>query len=84
MGLMLLSWDYPKKSSLKERIDRSGLHPVTCLTTLTRQEKQQLLDKDIVLCMDLCNQPKLLKSVGISEKRQKNILQEAHELCTNK
>lgn len=84
MGLMLLSWDYPQKMSLKERIDRSGLHPVTCLTTLTKQEKQQLLDKEIVLCMDLCDQPKFLNSIGISEKRQKHILHEAHELCTNK
>ena len=73
--------DYPYNGSLKERIDQSGLHPITSLTTLTKNEKQQLLDKDIVLCMDLCNQPKLLKSVGISEKRQKKVLQEAHELC---
>ncbi len=81
VGLYLLSWDYPYNGSLKERIDQSGLHPITSLTTLTKNEKQQLLDKDIVLCMDLCNQPKLLKSVGISEKRQKKVLQEAHELC---
>ena len=31
--------------------------------------------------MELCNQPELLKSIGISEKRHKNILKEAHELC---
>lgn len=83
MGLMLMSWDYPKKGSLKERIDQAGLHPVTCLTSLTKYEKQQLLDKEIVLCMDLCNQPKLLNSIHISTKRQKNILREAHELCAN-
>lgn len=83
MGLMLLSWDYPHKLSLKERIDQSGLHPLTCLTTLTKHEKQQLLDKDIVLCMDLCKNPGLLKSIHISGQRQKNILHEAHELCAN-
>lgn len=83
MELKLVSWDYPKGASLKERIDNSGLHPVTCLTTLTQFEKQKLLDKEIVLCMDLCNQPKLLNSIHISTKRQKNILREAHELCAN-
>ncbi len=81
VGLMLVGWDYPKKGSLKERIDVSGLHPITCLTTITKNEKQQLLEKDKVLCMELCNQPELLKSIGISEKRHKNILKEAHELC---
>lgn len=80
-GLYLLSWDYPTKDSLKERIDRSGLHPITCLTTLTNNEKQLLLNKDVVLCTDLCNQPDLFKTMEISEKRQKKILHEAHELC---
>ncbi len=83
-GLYLLSWNYPRKNSLKERIDRSGLHPITCLTTLTKNEKQKLLDKDIVLCTDLTLHPKLLKSLEISEKRQKKILRETHELCNNK
>lgn len=80
-GLMLVGWDYPKKGSLKERIDVSGLHPITCLTTLSKNEKQKLLSKEKVLCMELCNRPELLKSIGISEQRHKKILNEAHELC---
>lgn len=80
-GLMLVGWDYPKKGSLKERIDVSGLHPITCLTTLSKNEKQKLLSKEKVLCMELCNHPELLKSIGISEQRHKKILNEAHELC---
>lgn len=82
VGLMLVGWNYPKKDSLKEQIDRSGLHPITCLTTLTKAEKQKLLAVDKVLCMDLCNHPDLLNSIGIkNSKRQKNILYEANELC---
>lgn len=30
--LKLISWDYPENGSLKERMDRSGLHPITCLS----------------------------------------------------
>ena len=52
-GLYLLGWDFPKKESLKERIDRSGLHPLTCLTTLTAKEKQALLDKRVDLYKDM-------------------------------
>jgi hypothetical protein len=78
---MLVGWDYPKKGSLKERIDESGLHPITCLTTLTKNEKQKFLSKEKVLCMELCDHPELLKSIGISEKRHGNILKEARELC---
>ena len=44
-GLNLVSWNFPKEGSLKERIDRSGLHPITCLSVLTKKEKQLLLDR---------------------------------------
>lgn len=80
-GLKLVSWDYPINESLKERIDSSGLHPITCLTTLTTDEKQKLLLGNNVLSQDLCNNPELLKSIGISSQRQKNILKEAKGLC---
>lgn len=80
-GLMLIGWDQPKKGSLKERIDIAGLHPITCLTTLTNYEKKKLLEKEKVLCMELCHHPELLNSVGISEQRHKKIIDEAHELC---
>lgn len=80
-GLMLVSWDYPKKGSLKDRIDEFGLYPITSLTTLTKGEKQMLLSRNKVLCMELCHHPELLKSIGVSEKRQNNIMKEAHEIC---
>ncbi|WP_215224689.1 ATP cone domain-containing protein [Echinicola shivajiensis] len=80
-GLMLVGWDYPKKGSLKERIDLSGLHPITSMTTITNYEKKKLLAKEKVLCMEIYHHPELLNSIGISEKRHKRILKEAQELC---
>lgn len=83
-GLMLIGWDYPKKGGLKDRIDVSGLHPVTCLTTLSKQEKQKLLDRNKVLCMDICEQPDILNVIGIKDNRHHKIMSEAHELCQKK
>ena len=80
VGLHLLAWDHPKKGSLKERIDLSGLHPITCLTTLTNKEKELLLEKMIVLARDLCQNKKVLLSIGIKEIRTKRILDEAKAL----
>jgi hypothetical protein len=59
-GLKLMGWDFPAKDSLRELVDKYGIHPITCLTTLTKQEKQQLLEKNIVLCSDLENHWELL------------------------
>lgn len=81
-GLNLVSWDYPSTGgSLKERIDRSGLHPITCLTSLSKKEKQLLLDKDIVLTKMLCDRPAILDEIGITKTKQARIIQESNELC---
>jgi len=82
VGLMLTSWDYPKGNGLKERIDRSGLHPLTSLTTLTKAEKSKLLDKGIVLCKEINENPSLLEQIGIAKQRQKDILEDSEILCT--
>ncbi len=81
VGLLLTSWDYPMGNGLKDRIDKLGLHPLTALTTLTKAEKTKLLDKDIVLCKELHENPTLLKQIGIDKKRHKKILEDSEALC---
>ncbi|SRX75739.1 restriction endonuclease [Aequorivita antarctica] len=81
VGLLLTSWDYPIGNGLKERIDKSGFHPLTALTTLTKAEKTKLLDKNIVLCKELHENPVLLNQIGISKKRHKKILEDSKALC---
>ena len=81
VGLKLISWDLPKGNSIKERIDRSGLHPVTSLTTLTHSEKKSLLDMDVILCSDLERAPQLLGKVGVTKRRMNKIMNEVTQLC---
>jgi len=84
IGLGLMSWNFPKGKSLRERIDKTGLHPVTSISSLTRSEKNQLLKKMIVMCKDLCTAPDVLLKIGISEPRAKRIIEEANNICQNK
>ncbi|UPS91296.1 restriction endonuclease [Bizionia sp. M204] len=81
VGLLLTSWDYPRGDGLKDRIDKSGLHPLTALTTLTKTEKTKLLDTGIVLCKELHENPALLEQIGVDKKRHKNILEDSEALC---
>jgi hypothetical protein len=81
-GLILIGWDYPQQGSLSDRINLSGLHPITCLTTLTKPEKQKLIENMVVLCKELCEKPKLLNEIGISETRIKGVTKEAKEICS--
>lgn len=80
IGLKLLSWDYPFKNSLKDMVDSLGLYPVTCLTSLTRSEKQNLLEKKIVLCKQICNDEKVLYDIGMKASRVRKVMEEGRQL----
>jgi hypothetical protein len=79
-GLYLLSWNYPPKNSLKRRIDRSGLYPITVSTLLSAREKEFLLDRGLVLCKELLNAPYYLDHMGVADPRKKRILAEFTQL----
>ncbi len=81
IGLHLIGWNYPDGGSLRSMIDQSGLYPVTCLTTMTRVEKQRLLDNKIVLCKEICRNHDLLLLAGVQQSRMRTVLDEAHTLC---
>lgn len=76
MGLQLLSWDYPENNGIKHNVDAYTLYPITTLTTLTKQEKHQLIQKDIILTRELFDASEALKEIGISEVRTKRVLEE--------
>lgn len=82
-NLYLLSWDHPKNNSLKDRIDRLGLYPITVSTLLTNHEKQFLLSRDIVLCKDLIDDSFYLDHLGVSESRKEKVLTEIKKLSRN-
>lgn len=79
-GLHLISWDYPAGGSLRDRIDLSGLHPLTALQTLKKREKQALLQLGIVLSRDI-KRDNLLQ-IGMRENMIRKVLKEANELTS--
>lgn len=80
-GLQLLSWDYPVKNNLRNRIDQQQLYPVTCLTTLSLAEKDKLLVLDVILAREVLDNFEVLEQIGLSSNRIKNVVKEVSELC---
>lgn len=83
VNLQLISWDYPEENSLKYRINKSKLFPVTTLTSLTRREKLLFLEKGVVLCKEIYEDPGQLMEIGISGQRMKKVLADITDLCEN-
>lgn len=82
VGLQTMSWDSPSENNLKGLIDQSGLHPITCLTKITSEEKLKLLDMKKVLCSDIANHPNVLETIHVSPPRREHILKEIQHLKT--
>ncbi len=81
-AMQLLSWDYPVNNSLKDWVDRSGLYPLTCLTSLTRHEKVWLLAKGYILVKEIYNNRQLLLKAGVKEIRIKAVTDEGTKLLS--
>lgn len=83
-GLKMLSWNYPPKNGIKDVIDLYSVYPITCLTTLTKIEKDNLLILDCITVKDLVAKPSFLSKIGLSQNRIKNVLKEANQLLSQK
>lgn len=80
VGLKLVSWDYPQNGSLRQIIDNSDLHPITCLSSLSNKEKKVLLEKNIVLCKQLEENLTVLAKVGINSRKLNEIKREMKDV----
>jgi len=82
MGLHMISWDYPEKGSLRDMINQTGQHPITCLNSLTTREKSFLLQNKIATCHQLLDNAKLLLELGLTEIDIEKIFQETRAIIS--
>lgn len=80
-GLTMTSWNYPKENNLQNMIEDSGLHPLTCLDTLSQKQKIEALKTGEVLCKKLHNNEELLKSIGLEEEKIAEVKKEIVLVC---
>jgi hypothetical protein len=76
-NIKLLGWNYPEKGNLHELISENSLHPIACLTSLTRDQKRELAGLNIMVCLDLVGNPQALSQIGVKPEEHEKILTEA-------
>lgn len=62
-NLTMIGWNYPEKGNLQDMIEEEGLHPITCLSSLSAADKTLLLEKGIVFCPSIKDDSALLTEV---------------------
>jgi len=80
-GVRLIGWNYPETGNLHDMIEDVGLHPITCLTSLSSMEKKLLMEKGIILCRNIREDGEVLASVGLNREVLANAIEESKFLC---
>lgn len=80
-GLHLLSWNFPEKDNLRQLIEKYALFPVTALTTLTKKQKQFLLENDVIMAYQLLQNPDLLSGIDVTANKTMDIISEASTIA---
>lgn len=80
-GLNLIGWDYPHEGNLQDLILETGVHPLTCLSSLSASHKNELLREGIVMCVDLKKKKESLEKLGLSEEKIASVVKEVDTLC---
>lgn len=79
-NLVMIGWNYPEKGNLQDMIEEEVLHPITCLTNLSLADKKTLIEKNIVLCSTIKNNPAILKEYLGKNYRTETVLSEIEAL----
>ena len=79
-NMVMIGWNYPEKGNLQDMIEEEGLHPITCLNSLTMENRRALLESGIVLCATVKKDPSLLKVLHEDKEKIDAIIKEINEL----
>jgi hypothetical protein len=80
VGLTMLSWDYPRKNNLHDRIQRLEVYPITVLSTLTASQTATLFQHDCILCSDIVAKPHILRHLHTTPHKLEAIVTEAKNI----
>ncbi len=81
VGLKLLSWDYPIKNNLHDRIQRAKVYPITVIPGLTSAQIAVLISYDVIICRDILENPQVLGHLHLNKHKQEQILDEVKGVC---
>jgi hypothetical protein len=81
-SLDLVGWGYPRRKGLEKIIEKSGLHPITVLSVLSKRDKRILLKNGIVVCRDINKNLNKLKKIGLSKNKITKASEKSKRLCS--
>ncbi len=75
-NMKLIGWNYPEKGNLQDLIEESGLHPITCLESITPSDEKLLMQSGIVLCKQARDNLDIVEQTGLSSDKISKMIEE--------
>ncbi len=72
----MVGWNFPSKGNLQDLIEDAGLHPITCLKSISPTQTKMLVEQNIVLCKQLQDHKEVLSTLGFQEKEIADVFEE--------
>ncbi len=82
-GLHIWGANFPPQYTLQDYIREYRLDPVTCLSSLRKNEKKMLIDSDVLLIRDILDNTKVLKDIGMENYRADRTIAEIRKLLSD-
>ncbi len=79
-GVELLGWGYPANDSLFMRMTRARVYPVTALTSLSRAEKNLLMENSVIAVDEIVRDRRVLDPLHLSPNEVGSLIAEADAL----
>lgn len=75
-NMKIVGWNYPENGSLQDLIEEAGLHPITCLESISKTTEQLLLARGVVLCKQAKENLDIAKQIGMTDEEIAKMVEE--------
>lgn len=82
-NIRLTGWGYPDKGNLQQMIENKKLYPITCLSGLSHEQKETLINNNLLFIDQLCNNDEEIQKIGFNRDQIAHILKECSLLTNN-
>ncbi len=82
IGMKMIAWSYPSQGNFQQLLESLRLYPITCLTSISKFQKRELLNNGIVLCRKI--NAKVLKSIDMRKDEIEKVLKERDYILATK
>lgn len=79
-GLNIIGENLPNHQAISRFVSETGMHPLTCLSSIRKSQKNLLIKEGKLFARDLLEDPKVLSKIGLADASLFRVIEEIESL----